>query len=106
LVTEDGCLLALIALMIEAVRTSETTVNIYQTTLRNIPEDSHLHTRRCENLKSQSVTGWDGLDVVGKITFWPLPRIEPRPSRLSYDGKLSGRPLLIGSCLWLGNSVL
>jgi hypothetical protein len=35
--------------MIEAVSTS---VNIYQTTQRDIPEDSHLHTHR-ENLKSR-----------------------------------------------------
>jgi hypothetical protein len=31
---------------------SETSVNFYQTTRRNIPEDSYLHTRRRENLKS------------------------------------------------------
>jgi hypothetical protein len=31
-----------IALMMEAVNTSETSVNFYQTTRRNIPEDSHL----------------------------------------------------------------
>jgi hypothetical protein len=30
----------------------ETSVNIYRVTRRNIPEDSHLHTYRCENLKS------------------------------------------------------
>jgi hypothetical protein len=41
-----------IALMMEAVSTSETSVNFYQTILRNIPEDSRLHTRRRENLKS------------------------------------------------------
>jgi hypothetical protein len=35
----------------EAVSTSETSVNFYQTTWRNIPEDSHVHTRRRENLK-------------------------------------------------------
>jgi hypothetical protein len=35
----------------EVVCTSETSVNFYQTTRRNIPEDSHLHTRRRENLK-------------------------------------------------------
>jgi hypothetical protein len=39
-----------IALMIEAANTSETSVNFYQTTRRNIPEDSH-HIRRRENLK-------------------------------------------------------
>jgi hypothetical protein len=43
---------ALIALMMEAARTSEASENFYQTTRRNIPEDSHLHTRHRENLKS------------------------------------------------------
>jgi hypothetical protein len=43
---------SIIALMMEAARTSETSVNFYHTTRRNIPEDSHLHTRRRENLKS------------------------------------------------------
>jgi hypothetical protein len=32
-----------IALMMEAASTSETSVNFYQTTRRNNPEDSHLH---------------------------------------------------------------
>jgi hypothetical protein len=32
-----------IALMIETVSTSETSVNIYQTARLNISEDSHLH---------------------------------------------------------------
>jgi hypothetical protein len=45
----------IIALMMEAVSTSETTVNFYQTTRCNIPEDSHLHTRRRENLKSHKL---------------------------------------------------
>jgi hypothetical protein len=40
-----------IALMMEAVRTSETSV-IYFTTWQHIPEDSKLHTRGRENLKS------------------------------------------------------
>jgi hypothetical protein len=43
----------LITLMIGAAGTSETSVNFYQTTLHNNPEDSHLHACRCENLKSQ-----------------------------------------------------
>jgi hypothetical protein len=38
--------------MVMAVSTSEMSVNFYQTTRRNIPEDSHLHTHRRENLKS------------------------------------------------------
>jgi hypothetical protein len=33
----------MIALMIEAVSTSETPVNSYQTTRRNNPQDSHLN---------------------------------------------------------------
>jgi hypothetical protein len=33
-------------LMMEAASTSETSVNFYQTTRRNNPEDSHLYTRR------------------------------------------------------------
>jgi hypothetical protein len=40
------------ALMMKAVSTSETWVNFYQTTWRNIAEDSHLHTHCHDNLKS------------------------------------------------------
>jgi hypothetical protein len=40
------------AMMVEAVRTSETSVNFNVTTLRYIPEDSKLHTRRRKNPKS------------------------------------------------------
>jgi hypothetical protein len=36
----------------EAASASETSVNFYQTTRRNNPEDNHLHLRRRENLKS------------------------------------------------------
>jgi hypothetical protein len=47
----------LIALMMEAASTSEKSVNFYQTTRCNNPEDSHLRTR-CyrENLKSHILT--------------------------------------------------
>jgi hypothetical protein len=41
--------------MMEAARTSETSLNFYQTKRRNHPEDSHLHTRRRENLKSHKI---------------------------------------------------
>jgi hypothetical protein len=42
------------SLMMEAVRTSETSVDNYFTR-QYIPEDnSELHTRRCENLKSHT----------------------------------------------------
>jgi hypothetical protein len=43
---------SLIALMMEAICTSETSVNIYLTTWQYIPEEPKLHTRRRENLKS------------------------------------------------------
>jgi hypothetical protein len=41
-----------IALMMEAASIFETSQNFCQTTLRNNPEDSHLHIRLRENLKS------------------------------------------------------
>jgi hypothetical protein len=41
--------------MMEAVRTSETSVNLNVTTRRYIPEDCKLHTRRRENLKSYRI---------------------------------------------------
>jgi hypothetical protein len=45
-----------IALMMEAVHTSETSAHSNETAQRCIPEDSKLHTRRHENLKSHIVT--------------------------------------------------
>jgi hypothetical protein len=42
----------IIALMMEALSISETLVSFYETIWHNIPEDSHLHNRRRENLKS------------------------------------------------------
>jgi len=39
----------MIALMMETVHTSETSVYSNETTRSNIAEDSHLHTRRLEN---------------------------------------------------------
>jgi hypothetical protein len=41
-----------VTLVIEAASTSEISVNFYQTKHHYNPEDSHLHTRRRENLKS------------------------------------------------------
>jgi hypothetical protein len=43
---EDGCLLGCCALMMEAGSTSETSVNFYQTTLRNNPEDGCFHVQK------------------------------------------------------------
>jgi hypothetical protein len=45
------------ALMMEAVRTSETLVNFYQSTRRYKPEDSHLRAHHRENLKFYYETG-------------------------------------------------
>jgi hypothetical protein len=41
--------------MIKAAQTSETLVNIYQSTWHYNPEDSHLHTQHHENLKLYTV---------------------------------------------------
>jgi hypothetical protein len=47
----------LVTLMIEALRSSETSV-LTRATLRNIPEDGILHSHLCENLTSYvSLTG-------------------------------------------------
>jgi hypothetical protein len=46
----------IIILMMETASTSETSAYFYQITQRNNPEDSHLHTRRRENLKFHIVT--------------------------------------------------
>jgi hypothetical protein len=43
--------LRLTALMMEAASTSDTSGNFYKTSRPNIPEDSHLHTRRRETLR-------------------------------------------------------
>jgi hypothetical protein len=44
----------IIALMMEAARTSKTSVDIQLRTWQYIPEDSELHTRCRENLKSHT----------------------------------------------------
>jgi hypothetical protein len=49
----SGANVSLIALMMEAARTSETSVDNQLRTRQYIPEDSELHTRRRENFKSQ-----------------------------------------------------
>jgi hypothetical protein len=46
---------SIIALMMAAANTSETSVNFYQTTWHNNSEDSHLHTRHRENLKCHNI---------------------------------------------------
>jgi hypothetical protein len=54
----------LTASIMRAISTSEMSVNFYQTARRNIPEDSHLHTHRRENLKSS----WKLINIISKAT--------------------------------------
>jgi hypothetical protein len=54
---------SLIALMMEAARTSETTVDIQLRTRQYIPEDSEVHTRRPENLKPHNRSQVDPCEV-------------------------------------------
>jgi hypothetical protein len=58
--------------MMEAASTSEMSVNFYQATGRNNPEDSHLYTRHRENLKSHVLE-----QVRGKKYFCGLPVSSP-----------------------------
>jgi hypothetical protein len=53
----SGRLNSLTALVMDAVKASETSVNSYQTTRRYNPEGGHLHSHRRENLKSYKI--WD-----------------------------------------------
>jgi hypothetical protein len=49
----------IIAMMMEVVITSETSTNFYQTTRRNIPEDSSLHNLFCPNFLLASTASLD-----------------------------------------------
>jgi hypothetical protein len=78
--------------MMEAVSTSETSANSYQTTPQNIPKDSRLHTCRRENttlrasltlfaqrvLSRSSQTDRSGFQVEG-AGFAGLPLQQRRP---------------------------
>jgi hypothetical protein len=57
----EVCTASIIRVMMEAVCTSEMSVNIYLTTQQYIPEDSKLHIRHHENLKSH----------IPNSAFWP-----------------------------------
>jgi hypothetical protein len=56
--------------MMEAVTSSETSVSIYQTTRRNIPEDGHLNTHRRENLKHHQKVGRIDLYIGRQMARW------------------------------------
>jgi hypothetical protein len=51
----------------EAASTSETSADFYQTTRCNDPKDSHLHTRRRENLKSDET---DDFPLCDHFMYW------------------------------------
>jgi hypothetical protein len=53
--------------MMEAASISETSVNLYQTTRRNIPEASHIHTRRRENPK---LTFLKQVSIKNRVDSW------------------------------------
>jgi hypothetical protein len=56
--------------MMKATSTSETSVNFYQNIRRYNEKDSHLHTRRHENLKSWfEINSFNGLTSV----LWDEP---------------------------------
>jgi hypothetical protein len=55
----------LIALVMEAASAYETPVSFYQSTRHNNPEDSDIHTRRRENLKSDRAVLLTKLIIVG-----------------------------------------
>jgi hypothetical protein len=56
--------LHIIRVMMEAVRTSEALVNFNVTTWHYILEDSKLHTRHCENLKSHTKRSGFGISFL------------------------------------------
>jgi hypothetical protein len=64
-----------IALMMESEGTSDTSVNFYQTTGRNNPEDSHLYTHRLENLKSDTHSNlWK--QILSSVCFFLICMIQ------------------------------
>jgi hypothetical protein len=56
--------------MMEAVSTSEKSVNFYQTTQCSTPEDKHLHIHCLENIKSLTVHLSQLLGFVHGPAFW------------------------------------
>jgi hypothetical protein len=62
----------LIALVMEAVFASETSVSIYLTTWQYIPEDYKLHTRHHENLKSHILNLYGRLFYVAFNDSYPF----------------------------------
>jgi hypothetical protein len=65
--------MAIITLMMVAVNTSETSVNLYKTTQHNIPEDRPLNTGPRENLKFSHAQ-----DIVTNVSDKPVITTECR----------------------------
>jgi hypothetical protein len=81
-------------LKMEAIYSSETSIDFQRTTWRYIPEDSIVHNHRCENLKSydyysSSLFSWDSYFFRAYGYHWP---VTPNPSLCSRF-----------RCLWLAS---
>jgi hypothetical protein len=85
----------------EAASTYETSVNFYQTTRRNNPEDSHLHTRWRENLKSYFVCAClSGPRITSRHwQYWGMKRQESG-SLTSHIQKSRLWRELLRNCVW------
>jgi hypothetical protein len=76
--------------MMERASTSETSVNFYQATRRNKSEDSHLHTRCRENLKSElkrlfyrgQLQCWGQSSLFIDLTSWPEKKEDEGENKL------------------------
>jgi hypothetical protein len=73
----------LIARTVEAASASETSVNFYETTRRNIPEDILIHTCRRENLKSPSCLLRN--PAVKKNQYWLMLRRQKELQKLLHQ---------------------
>jgi hypothetical protein len=79
----------------EVLTASIIRVNFYETTLRNIPEDGHHHTRHLENLKSHLVLiRTDALNCGEHVKFSGICRSlrDPGDHCVYSTGKASIRP--------------
>jgi hypothetical protein len=66
-------LIRAIALMMEAVSTSEKSVNFCENTRCNVPEDSHLHSKlRCSGLEKSHVTADHEIFMFSNIKSFSL----------------------------------
>jgi hypothetical protein len=89
-----------VTLMMEAASTSETSVNFYQTTRRNNPEDSHLHS-----------TGMSGQhfprngSAMKYQRSWLLPGLNSTPCEY-WAAELINRNVSSRCCYWLLLSVV